>query len=353
MSATLLTGDRLDEIAGRFASRRIAVVGDFFLDKYLDVDPFLEEPSVETGKPAHQVAAVRCFPGAAGTVVSNLSALGTGTLHAIGFTGDDGEAFELRRGLKNLRCSTDQLHTCIDRFTPTYLKPRNMTILGLAGEHSRYDTKNRRPTPAQIERAVIDSLNAIVSQVDGVIILDQVEAQNCGVVTGAVRDRLAELAIAHPNVFFWADSRRRIHEYRNVIIKPNEFEAVGNDDPRPGDTVDAGELQAAVARLRAKTGAPLFITRGAAGMFVSDPVWTAVPGVRVTGETDTTGAGDSATAGCVLALCAGASIVEAAVIGNLVASITIQQLATTGTAHPNELMPRLQIWQEQNCELAK
>lgn len=349
MSATLLTFDRLTEIAARFSSSRIAVLGDFFLDKYLDVDPSLEEPSVETGKPAHQVAAVRCFPGAAGTVVANLSALGTGALHAIGLTGDDGEAFELRRGLAKLGCSTDHLHTCEDRFTPTYLKPRDMTVPGLAGEHSRYDTKNRRATPSEIEQAVIRSLDAVVSQVEGVIVLDQVEARDCGAVTRAVRERLAELAEAHQNLFFWADSRRRIHEFRNVIIKPNEFEAVGNDDPRPGDSVDMAELQDAAGALREKTGAPLFITRGPEGMLVSDSECTAVPGVRVTGEIDTTGAGDSATAGCVLALCAGASFVEAAVIGNLVASITIQQLATTGTASPEQVMQRLRLWREQQA----
>ena len=348
MSTPLLTSERLTEIISRFASCRIAVLGDFFLDRYLDIDPSLEEPSVETGKPAHQVAAVRCYPGAAGTVVSNLSALETGELHAIGFTGDDGEAFELRRGLTKLRCSTSHLHTTPERFTPTYLKPRDMTTPGLAGEHSRIDTKNRLPTPADIQQAVIDSLAAVIDRVDAVIVLDQVEARDCGAVTRVVRDRVAELALEHPQVIFWADSRRRIHEFRNVIIKPNEFEAVGNEDPRPGETVDVEELQTAVSQLRAKTAAPLFITRGEDGMFVSDPQWTAVPAVRVSGETDTTGAGDSATAGCVLALCAGASYIEAAMIGNLVASITVQQLATTGTARPDELLPRLKLWQEQN-----
>ncbi len=83
-------------------------------------------------------------------------------------------------------------------------------------------------------------------------------------------------------------------------------------------------------------------------MYVTDPDWTAVPGVRVSGETDTTGAGDSATAGCVLALCAGATCPEAALIGNLVASITVQQLATTGTARPEQLVDRLQMWRDQN-----
>ena len=223
-----------------------------------------------------------------------------------------------------------------------------MTVAGLAGEHSRYDTKNRRLTPQNIEQAVITSLVQLVDQVDAVIVMDQVEARDCGAVTGPVRDRLAELAEQHKSVHFWADSRRRIHEYCNLIIKPNEFEAVGNESPLPGDTVDVDELRAAVGQMQVETGAPLFITRGADGMFVSDPKWTPVPGVRVTGDTDTTGAGDSATAGCVLALCSGASYVEAAVIGNLVASITVQQLATTGTASPEELIPRLQLWQEQN-----
>ena len=348
MSAALLTTERLEEIISRFASCRIAVLGDFFLDKYLDIDPSLEELSVETGKPAHQVAAVRCYPGAAGTVVANLSALETGELHAIGFTGDDGEAFELRRGLAKLRCATNNLHSTAERFTPTYLKPRDMTVPGLEGEHSRIDTKNRLPTPPEMQRAMIDSLAALVGRVDAVIVLDQAEARDCGAVTGAVRDRLAELALEHPKVFFWADSRRRIHEFRNVIIKPNEFEAVGNESPRPGDTVGLEQLRTAVSKLRTKTAAPLFITRGEDGMFVSDPQWTAVPGVCLSGETDTTGAGDSATAGCVLALCAGASFVEAAVIGNLVASITVQQLATTGTARPDELVPRLKMWHEQN-----
>ena len=92
-----MTSARLQEIVARFPSLRIAVIGDFFLDKYLDVDPSLGEVSLETGKTAHQVVAVRHSPGAAGTVVSNLAALGAGTLHAIGLTGDDGESYDSQR----------------------------------------------------------------------------------------------------------------------------------------------------------------------------------------------------------------------------------------------------------------
>ena len=347
MDVVQLSDARLEELVSRFAKARIAVVGDFFLDKYLDVDPNLVELSLETGKRAHQVVDIRCSPGAAGTVVCNLAALGTGQLHAVGFTGDDGEGFDLRKELTRLGCSTHHLQVAADRRTPTYLKPRDTNSASLAAEHSRYDTKNRSATPAVLEQAVIGSLDQLLPRADAVIVLDQVEEADCGVVTRQVRDMLADRARRHRQVVFWADSRRRIRQFSDVIIKPNQFEAVGNEDPRGGDGVALDDLVAAAGTLRAKNQAPVVVTCGALGMVVSDPRWTCIPGIRVDGEIDPTGAGDSATAGAVLALCAGATLPEAALVGNLVASITIQQIGTTGVARPDQLPSRLQLWQSQ------
>lgn len=339
--------DRLGELVGRFGRTSIAVLGDFFLDKYLDVEPALAEVSIETGKAAHQVVGVRHSPGAAGTVVCNLAALGAGSLYAVGFTGDDGGSYELRRDLANLGCNTDHLHCAPDRMTPTYLKPRDITDPSLDGEHERYDHKNRRTTSVEIEQKLIASLDTLLPQVDAVIVLDQVEEANCGVVTTAVQESLSRRAGRHSDVVFWVDSRRRIGEFRGVIIKPNQFEVIGRENPSPGDTVPLGDLAVAVRALCDRTGAPVFATRGEEGMVVSSPELTIVPGVRLEGPTDPTGAGDSATAGAVLALASGAEPAEAALVGNLVASITVEQLATTGTARPDELLPRLEMWRRQ------
>lgn len=341
------SSDRLAELIARFPKIRIAVLGDFFLDKYLEVDPRLAERSLETGKIAHQVVRVRHSPGAAGTIVSNLSALGTGTLYAIGLTGDDGEGYELRQGLAALRCSTEYLICAPDRKTPTYLKPRDITDPSLAGEHNRYDTKNRTPTPERIQAAILAGLEALLPQVDALVIQDQVEEEDCGVVTGRVGEALAVQARRWPNLVFWADSRRRIRRFRSVIIKPNQFEAVGWEAAPPEAQVPMEQLADAVAQLRRHIGAPICATCGSRGMLVSDPELTWVPAVRVEGPIDPTGAGDSATAGAVLALAAGARLPEAALVGNLVASITIEQLATTGVARPEQLPPRLALWQSQ------
>ena len=347
MKTVELTRERLEEWIARFSACRIAVVGDFFLDKYLDVDPVLVEPSVETGKPAHQVVNVRCRPGAAGTVVSNLAALGVGQLHAIGFIGDDGEGFELARELTRIGCLTEHLHVVADRHTPTYLKPRDASTTSLDAEHSRYDTKNRESATESIEKAIIRSLDVLLPDVDAVVVLDQVTEPDCGVVTAAVRGALSERARARPDLVFWADSRQRIHAFSHMIIKPNQFEAVGIEDPLPGQEVELDRLHEAALTLRERNYAPVVITRGELGMLASDPQWTLVPGVKIEGPIDPTGAGDSVTAGTVLALCAGAELPEAALVGNLVASITVQQIATTGVAHPRELPPRLEMWQRQ------
>ncbi len=339
--------ERLQQLLEQFPSRRVAVLGDFFLDKYLDVDPRLAERSVETGKVAHQVVSVRTSAGAAGTIVNNLTALGCRHVYAVGVVGQDGEGFELRQALHRVGCDTQFLLESSDLHTPTYFKPRDVTDPTLAGEHNRYDIKNRRPLSSDVESRLIESLDRLLPQLDAVVISDQVEEADCGVVTATVRQLLADRARAWPNVLFWADSRRRIRLFRNVTIKPNQFEAVGRTDLPPDAQIDLASLQRELPELRRKVGASVFVTLGARGMLVSDPEPTLVPAVRVEGPTDPTGAGDSATAGCVLALTSGATPVEAALVGNLVASVTVQQLATTGTASVQQVAERLRVWLEQ------
>lgn len=345
MKTARLSAGRLAELIARFPSTRIAVLGDFFLDKYFEVDPSLVEPSLETGKPAHQVVQIRHSPGAAGTVVNNFAALGCKHLVAIGCIGDDGDGFELRRDLEQLGCDTRHLAAAPGRLTPVYLKPRDITDATLSGEHSRYDIKNRIPAPSEIEDRILASLDAVLPTVQALAIMDQVELAECGCVTARVRDAIAERARAHPGTIFWADSRRFIRHFRHVIVKPNPFELLGIEDPPPGLQVDPAQLLEAARTARAANLAPLVITRGADGLWVSDPEWTRIPGVPVSSPIDPTGAGDSATAGALTALCAGATLPEAGVVANLVASITIQQIGVTGTARPEELEAARRLWE--------
>lgn len=342
-----MNAGRLWDILSRFPACRVAVLGDFFLDKYLDTDPGLAELSVETGRTAHQVVSIRTSPGAAGTIVNNLASLGAGEVHALGVVGDDGEGYDLRKALLGLGCRTEGLVVSPGRFTPTYLKPRDVRRADLSGELDRYDTKNRTPTPGEVEDRVLGRLESLLPSLDAVAVEDQVEEEDCGVITTRVRERLAEWGRRHPEKVFWADSRARIGLFRNIMIKVNAREAL-RQAFRPGaEEPDDAAVARAIPELRARAGRTVFVTAGRRGIWTSDPGPELVRAVRVPEPTDPTGAGDSATAGAVLALCSGATPAEAALLGNLVASLTVQQLATTGTARPEELVPRLELWLSQ------
>ena len=93
---------RFKQIISRYPSLCLAVVGDFCLDRYFDIDPAREEISIETNLPVLNITGVRCQPGGAGTILNNLAALGIGEVRPVGFCGDDGEGWELRRALSAL-----------------------------------------------------------------------------------------------------------------------------------------------------------------------------------------------------------------------------------------------------------
>jgi bifunctional ADP-heptose synthase (sugar kinase/adenylyltransferase) len=327
----MLSESLVEQILTALPSRRIAVVGDLFLDRYLDLDAALTELSIETGLDAYQVVGVRSYPGASGTVINNLAALGVGTIRPIAFYGDDGEGYELQQALARMPAVQTRFGLLVapSRRTPTYTKPMLHRQDKPPRELNRLDIKNRARTSSAIEKILIEYLERAWNDVDALIVLDQVSEPNSGVVTDRVRARLAELAEHDAAKFVVADSRVRIREFRSVCVKPNEREAAAY----PGGPAEfAKEL-----------GRHVFQTLGERGidLYSPDGSRSHVPAYPVTGPTDIVGAGDSTSAGIACAVMAGATFEQAAAFGNLVASITIQQIGVTGTATPEQVHERL------------
>src|SRR5438128_10065306 len=98
----LLRLDLVEHILACAERLTVGVLGDLFLDRYLDLDATLTEPSLETGQDAYQVVRVRSYPGAAGTVINNLVALGARRVYPLSALGDDGEGHELLQALRRL-----------------------------------------------------------------------------------------------------------------------------------------------------------------------------------------------------------------------------------------------------------
>lgn len=309
-----LTTDFVEQVLSIVPQKTIGLIGDLFLDRYFDIDPALDEPSVETGLTAYQVTQVRSYPGALGTVVNNLVALGVGRIVPVAIIGDDGEGYELRQALsKPSQVDSSCLIVSPDRRTPTYAKPMRAGV-----ELNRLDIKNRTPTPSTLIESLIGRAESIRPSVDAWLILDQVGERDCGVVTGRVRDWCRTLGR-----FTLIDSRERIREFTGVPIKPNEREAAG---------IDMTNVPAA------------FVTLGDRGMrLVQQGRTIDIPPYPVTGPIDICGAGDSCSAGIASAIVAGGSFEQAAAFGNLIASITIRQIGVTGTASPGQVRAR---WRE-------
>jgi rfaE bifunctional protein kinase chain/domain len=328
MTAKYLAIADAEQILARVPMLTVGVLGDLFLDRYLDINPALTEPSLETGLDAHQVTGVRSCPGAAGTVINNLVALGVKEVCGPAVIGDDGEGYELVQALDRLNVSSRWLVRDPSRRTPTYTKP----MLG-PRELNRLDIKNRSPLPPPAEAKILSSLAELWPRLDALIVVDQVREADCGVVTATLRNRLADLGAANPQRLILADSRQRIGLFRSVWLKPNQGECV---------QAIPGEVTASARALAGQCGRPVFCTQGEKGMLVIDPrtdpcgEWS-VPSVPVTGPIDPVGAGDSVSAALACALAAGASLVQAAAFANIVASITIRQLGSTGTASPAQI----------------
>lgn len=327
-----LSTARLDQLLAEFPRLHIGLLGDLFLDRYLELEEGVHELSIETGLEAYQVATVRNQPGALGTVLNNLVALGVGRLTPLTVIGDDGHGYDLVRALPPA-VATSCVIRDPERLTPTYTKPLRRQD-GEWVELNRLDVRTRAPLTERTVAEVAERLRALWREVDGLIVLDQVAAPECGVVPARIREVLAELTRQDPSKLMLIDSRAQLGQFSRGVLKGNRAELAG----AAGLASDAGDdsLFAGLRQLAAKTGETVLCTDGPRGIWIQSadsPAPELATGVRVEGPIDIVGAGDAATSGMVAARLAGANWIEAAGIGNLAAAVTVRQLGTTGQAH--------------------
>jgi rfaE bifunctional protein kinase chain/domain len=327
------------EILAAFPKLKALVAGDICLDRWCTYDPATSEPSYETGIPRLGVVSAQVTPGGGGTVANNLAAIGAGQVATLGVRGDDGFGFELEQALGARGIAAERMVKVQGWQTFTYTKLLNSQTGD--EDQPRVDFISTRPLPKEAEQRVIDNLLAAVPAFDVILIADQAETNAGGVVTTAVRDSIITLAGKYPEKILLADSRKRVHLFRKVIVKPNRNEAEAASRSLLG-TVDFAAL-----RRKLETNV-LIVTHGSKGALVIEngkETWAETRHVEK--PVDICGAGDSFAAACALALAVTGDPVAAARLGNLAASITIMKKGT-GTASPEEILAAdldLSAWQ--------
>ncbi len=311
------------------------VLGDICLDRWCSYDPGAAAASRETGIPRVGVVASESTPGAAGTIASNVIGLGIPRVTLLGAIGDDGHGFELLRALRLRSISAELI--VVSSLIPTFTYTKLINSVTGVEDLPRIDYINTQPLPVEVEEQLLEKLEMCIEAFDVVLVSDQAETENGGMVTPAIRQSLANLAGQFPEKIIWVDSRMRPEHFRNVIIKPNRDEAAAACLRQFG----AVDLE----KFRRVTNAPFIVmTDGEDGVvIVREGGEVRVKTKREPHPVDICGAGDSFSAGAAAALAVTGDPIQAARFGNMVASVTIMKKGT-GTASPEEVLAAERNW---------
>jgi D-beta-D-heptose 7-phosphate kinase/D-beta-D-heptose 1-phosphate adenosyltransferase len=322
-----LDARRLAKLVRAFREVRLLVVGDVVLDEYLWGD--VERVSPEAPVPVVHVERQSQVLGGAGNVVRNVVALG-GSAGFCSAVGDDRAGARVLDLLGELGVATDGVVRVAGR--PTTRKTR---LLARSQQVVRFDRETVEPLPARAARALLAAIERAAPAVHGVVMEDYGKGTLAPATIRAVLRRLAAAGVPVA-----VDPKHDLAPYRGVeLIKPNLREAAA----LAGCTIQSdADLDRAAGRLRRRLGgAAVVVTRGAEGISVFDRDG---PGLRIPTPRrevfDVQGAGDTTIAALALALRAGASLFEAAVLANAAAGVVVAKVGTA-TASPQELLDAL------------
>ena len=247
---------RFEAITRQYQNLRIAVVGDYCLDRYLEIDTAKQETSIETGLPVFNVTNVRAQPGGSGTVLNNLVALGVGVIFPVGFAGEDGEGYELRRALAGRPgVRLDHFMQTSERHTFTYCKPLVIEPGKAPRELNRLDRKNWTPTPPALSERLSAAVSFLANEVDAFALLSQVDHAGTGVLTPRVLETLGEIARSKLERVILADSRQSLRGYPPVLFKMNAAELAAFTGTTPSSAVAESMAPSVLTESSAPAGA--------------------------------------------------------------------------------------------------
>lgn len=307
--------DNLKKLIPKFQGKKILVFGDLMLDEH--IWSRVSRISPEAPVPIADVIRIDHVPGGCGNVAANIAALG-GIPYLVGVIGKDSSGDKLRRALVNAKISITFIIT--DPKRPTILKSR---IIAASQHVIRVDREDRNEMSTGLKKQILEKLKKIIPQVDGIIISDygkgMVNRETLQTIIGLARKTKKAVAI-DPKGSDYAKYKRA------TIITPNLNEAAVAAAVKIDS--ESALLKAGKKLLKLAQTDYVLITRGRDGLslFSKEEV-VHIPAVPRE-VFDITGAGDTVIATLSLAEAGGASMKEAAMLGNAAASVVVGKIGT-------------------------
>jgi len=339
---------RLKRLIPRLRGKRVGVLGDLMLDRYLwgtasRLSPEAAVPIVDFAEESE------CL-GGAGNVAANLAALGA-RVEAFGVIGKDKAGEALRKCLRDAGVGDKGVPSDSKRVTSvkTRIIARHQQIV-------RIDRERREALRAETQEKLLRNLFTSLRHLDALVLSDY----DKGLITDALADRVLSAAHQLKVPVFVKPKTSRLYAYRGArAIVCNAKEAGFFVTRSLGDERSVEEAGRA---LLAHFGcSAVVITRGEKGLSVfeeASPRHVNIPATSfevtyarvgqpgmergATGRQvfDVTGAGDTVLSVLALAVAAGASLVDAATLANTAAGVVVGKLGTA-TVNPKELVAAL------------
>lgn len=327
---------RLLELVDRFSQARILVVGDLTLDEFLTGQ--VERISREAPVLIIRHEATRQVPGGGANAVYNLATLGA-QVKAVGLVGKDEQGQALRSIFEAAGIDTQGILIDPDRPTVTKTRISGHARQSVTQQIVRVDRKSDQLPDVTLQEQLAEYIRDQGDTVEAIVCSDYGD----GVLTPPV----IEAALTHQCTV--VDSQKNLKHYQGATLftpnLPEAESAVGYAIAKlsKGMTNPATLTQAGRDLLNLTQAQQILMTRGDEGMSLFDPDGTEqhIPAFNRTDVFDVTGAGDTVVAALTTGLTVGASFWEAAVLGNLAASIVVRQFGTA-TTNPAQMKAALQ-----------
>ncbi|MCB9357136.1 MAG: D-glycero-beta-D-manno-heptose-7-phosphate kinase [Calditrichaeota bacterium] len=307
------TASRFLDILAAARGKRVAVIGDYMLDRHIQGS--VRRISPEAPVPVVEIEDERSSLGGAGNVVANLASLGVRPL-AFGICGND-QAKNLMRGhLDEFGCD------CAGLIESEYRRTTEKIRVIAHDQHVvRVDRETAAPLDASEASELIAALEAALPSLDAVILQDY----NKGVLTPEIIARSLQLSRDFQIPVFVDPKFDHFAAYKRAhLFKPNLREA---ERALGVKVTDEESLLDTCDRLLAVNEPDvLMLTRGEKGMTIcSSSSRTSIP-THARDVADVSGAGDTVISTFVVCELGGAEIIEAATFANIAAGIVCGQV---------------------------
>lgn len=321
--------EMLAEAVGRFRKKKILVLGDVMLDRF--VWGAVSRISPEAPVPVVEILKETACLGGAANVAANIRGLGAEPL-PLAVVGNDAEGEQVRARFREIGASVSGI--MIDKGRSTSVKTR---IVAHQQQICRTDREDRTPLPPELQQRIADWFRNHLSAVDALIVSDYAK----GLISAGLLTKILPLARSAQKVVCVDPKARNFRMYQPAtVITPNIAEA---EHAAGMNIEDRQALLRAGRKILCKSRFDhLLITRGEQGMVLFEG------GSRVTHIPtlarevyDVTGAGDTVVSVLCLGLVTGLSIMHAAILANIAAGVVVAKLGTASVS-PDELLTAIQ-----------